>query len=607
MRIGLKIHNKADILALFSKFEKGALQYGHLGNGRLKLGTIAPHYDDNQAQIEGFLRLLWGAGPRGKQGCGAYQLNFYEQGILNGVDPLSQYYWGKIHDYDQLMVEVASLDMFLLETKSFFWNQLSVDKQHQIVSWIAQINHQHVHSNNWRFFRVLTNVTLYKLDQPYSRNRLDEDLAFIDSCYVKGGWYFDGTLSQQDYYIAWAFHYYGLLYAHYMADVDPERAKRFTKRATTFAKSFAYWFDQDSGAGVPFGRSLTYKFAQVAFWSMLVYTNNQVLPWGQIKSMIFKNLQYWTVQELLHEDGTMAQGYAYDNPFIMENYNGAGSPYWAMKVFILLAVPDTHPFWRATQEPVPLVSKKVCPEANVLIVNEMGKNVQLFPVGQYTHQLHAADKYSKFVYSSLFGFSVQRGPLGLDQGAFDNVLAVSQIGYNHYQPKEKDQQHSLDDKKTTFTWSPQPGVIVYSYIVPLVPWHVRIHVIKTDHAIDYADGGFAVPTINSHKQDQRAQVQTSDGCVYVHNGLASGAYTQTIGARAIGITPVPDTNLLFPHTIIPTITGSLPAGKHYLYDTFFGCVTEQIAEVLVRRPQIKIVDTQVIIMQNQNCVTITLK
>ena len=34
----------------------------------------------------------------------------------------------------------------------------------------------------------------------------------------------------------------------------------------TFAKTFIYWF-ADNGEAVPYVRSLTYRFAQCAFWS----------------------------------------------------------------------------------------------------------------------------------------------------------------------------------------------------------------------------------------------------------------------------------------------------------------------------------------------------
>ena len=42
-------------------------------------------------------------------------------------------------------------------------------------------------------------------------------------------------------------------------------------------------------------------------------------------------------------------GYGYPNLFMCESYNSAGSPYWALKAFLPLALPEDHPFWTAEE------------------------------------------------------------------------------------------------------------------------------------------------------------------------------------------------------------------------------------------------------------------
>ncbi len=54
------------------------------------------------------------------------------------------------------------------------------------------------------------------------------------------------------------------IYATFMQDEDPEWAQRFKERAILFAQDFVYYFDED-GEALPYGRSLTYRFAQRAF------------------------------------------------------------------------------------------------------------------------------------------------------------------------------------------------------------------------------------------------------------------------------------------------------------------------------------------------------
>ena len=67
--------------------------------------------------------------------------------------------------------------------------------------------------------------------------------------------------------MSFGIHFYCLLYARFMEKEDPEHTALFKERAKTFSESFIYWFD-DEGKALPFGRSLTYRFAQAAFFRL---------------------------------------------------------------------------------------------------------------------------------------------------------------------------------------------------------------------------------------------------------------------------------------------------------------------------------------------------
>ena len=116
---------------------------------------------------------------------------------------------------------------------------------------------------------------------PWNEKQPHEDLSKLDSWYLGDGWYCDGEPSQIDYYIPFGMHYYGLIYAWCMEREDPERSRRFKERAARFAEDFLYWFE-DGGRAVPFGRSLTYRFAQSACFSALAFAGVEALPWGVI-------------------------------------------------------------------------------------------------------------------------------------------------------------------------------------------------------------------------------------------------------------------------------------------------------------------------------------
>lgn len=49
-------------------------------------------------------------------------------------------------------------------------------------------------------------------------------------------------------------------------------------------------------------------------------------------------------QPIFNNDGTLSIGYAYPNLNIADQYISPGSPYWAFKIFLPLALPDSHPF-----------------------------------------------------------------------------------------------------------------------------------------------------------------------------------------------------------------------------------------------------------------------
>ncbi|MFP4975550.1 DUF2264 domain-containing protein [Paenibacillus sp. CN-4] len=50
-------------------------------------------------------------------------------------------------------------------------------------------------------------------------------------------------------------------------------------------------------------------------------------------------------QPFFDRSGLLTVGYAYPNLVISENYNATGSPYSALKTFLLLALAEDSAFW----------------------------------------------------------------------------------------------------------------------------------------------------------------------------------------------------------------------------------------------------------------------
>ena len=75
------------------------------------------------------------------------------------------------------------------------------------------------------------------------------------------------------------------------------------------------------------------------------------LGWGEIKGLLLRNLRAWLRLPIFDRDGVLTVGYGYPNLCISEGYNAPGSPYWGLKAFFALALPQEHPFWQAEEKP----------------------------------------------------------------------------------------------------------------------------------------------------------------------------------------------------------------------------------------------------------------
>ncbi|WEV75208.1 DUF2264 domain-containing protein [Bifidobacterium sp. ESL0800] len=277
-------------------------------------------------------------------------------------------------------------------------------------------------------------------------------------------------------------------------------AKRYTllrQRATAFVPSYANWFAAD-GACLPFGRSLDYRFAQAAFWGAAAFAGID-LPtgWslGDVKHLLLGNLRWWFRQNIFQSDGLIPIGYAYPNMNMAEGYNGPASAYWALKTFIFLCIPESAPFWTTRESDdfkfEPLLLQ---PEPRMLVAHSRtGLEVQAFTAGQHAPEHNHTDaKYEKYVYSTTFGFSTPKAATVLKQMACDNTLAVSESEY-HWRTAFGYADYAVHGDYVYSRWEPWSDVTIRNFIVPLMPWHIRVHVVDSGRALHLAEGGFAMP------------------------------------------------------------------------------------------------------------------
>ncbi|MGP0584062.1 DUF2264 domain-containing protein [Paenibacillus timonensis] len=564
------LQTRSDMVKALEQLVSPLRPFYSRGGARLALGQTGVSYPATVAEMEGFSRVLWGLVPLLAGGGSSELWEIVLDGIRSGTNPEHEEYWGEVGDYDQRLVEMAAFGYALALIPKQIWEPLRPVERDRLYRWLNQMNQHSCYDCNWLFFNVLVNVGFRKVGLPYDAVQLERNLDRLDAFYLEDGWYSDGIGGHSDYYVPFAFHYYGLLYARLMEEEEPQRSEMFKERAAAFAYDFLAWFAPD-GAALPYGRSLVYRFAQSAFWSALAYAGVEGFPAGVLKGLVLRNLRWWLNQPIRSSDGLLTVGYAYPNLVMAENYNSPGSPYWALKAFLPLALPEDHPFWTAEELPLPeLPALSVQRPAHLVLARDnTSGHVAAFNSGHRgtNEHTHTSAKYEKFVYSTGFGFSVPRAEWGLAQGAFDSMLALSERGENLYRVRRRNLDMSIQDNVLVALWKPWSDVEVSTWIVAGLPWHVRIHRIVNGRPLDAAEGGFALGVETELTEWMEAD-RTAAGAASPYG--ASGVQNLLGYETAELIRPNANTNILHPRTVLPTLHASLKPGVHVLASAIFG-------------------------------------
>ncbi len=562
-----RLHSKEDFRELFLDIVNPLIPYYSREKATLHLGVTATSYDRRAIGLEAFSRPLWGLVPFWAGGGQAPAFDeIYRKGLTAGTNPDSKEYWGGFRAFDQRFVEMAAISYGLILTPEKMWEPLNEKEKDNLVNWLYGINEYELPICNWILFAVLVNIALKKLGRKYDKEKLNYYLNGVDTFYLGDGWYQDGDSGQKDYYISFAIHFYSLFYVKVMKEEDSERCELYQNRADTFAKQFIYWFD-DNGAALPYGRSLTYRFSQVSFWCACLMADVQPFSVGVIKGIIARHLCDWMKKPMFDRNDILTIGYGYPNLVMGERYNGPGSPYWALKTFAILMLPDEHPFWAAEAEPMPkLKMQMVLPFADMVICRYENHNTA-FVSGKYSPFGHGQTpaKYGKFAYDTRFAFSVAKSTNEIHEAAPDSMLAFYVNGYVYV--RRICEEFHVSQNEITSKWTPYPGITVESSIIPTETGHIRKHIVESNIECDAYDCGFAVEI-----DVEGEKIGEIGASAYVENCYSSCHITALCGegkGNIIGADP--NTNLLHPMTRIPAIRYNIAKGRNEI-------VTEITAE-----------------------------
>jgi hypothetical protein len=264
----------------------------------------------------------------------------------------------------------------------------------------------------------------------------------------------------------------------------------------------------------------------------------------------------------------LSVGYGYDNRRMSETYNSAGSPYWCMKAFTMLAAPDDHPFWSGPEaEPDPAGTAALAQAGMVVGCDDVDVVALMAPApGGWSFVEESNAKYQKLAYSSRFGFSGDFAQFGFHH-VTDSMLAVTDPATGARAVRTGTTVASVDGDAACARWSPLPGVRIDTVLWGGAPWHVRVHRIVTDRALALAETGFALPWEPEGFGPERpdtaeaghvAATSAWGGSTIVDLPLRAAPRTAELQALS------PNANVMHPLVIVPGLVTTIEAGTHVL-------------------------------------------
>ena len=547
--------------------------------GGYHLGYAGARHSPKVAVMEGWSRCLWGIGPY-ISGIGDWPgTDELLVTLKRGVDPSDDAYWGDCFDKDQRLVEMASIAMCLLLAPRIFWETLNETEKQNLYRWLSQIEKRELPPTNWCFFRLLVCAAFRNLGLPVDEKAERESLNIIESCYREDGWYQDGKGGGFDFYNPMGFHFYSLILAEFTRRSglsNRDIYQRYIDRAKIFGPRFAAWFHHD-GSVVPYGRSLTYRFAAVSFFCACAFAGVEAIPWGQMKGIVLRHLRWWFSRPAFDSGGVLSVGYAYPNQVIADIYNAPGSSYWALKSYLVLALGDDHPFWQAEESPLPHEELCLSEKTGGFIVSRSGNDTQLLAGGSSIPEMnHSAQKYSKFAYSARFGFNVSLGNYGDGKIGSDSMLLLSE-GDGYWRERREIIEKKIGENWIHSRWQPWPDVDIVTVLIRLGDWHIRIHRINSGRRLQTSEGGFSIPRFGNLSADKSRYAKqdtvkplletAADGEAFIafpdYASRITALENSSLRKGAIAV-PAPNLNIIHPSVVVPVLEGSLEPGKTVL-------------------------------------------
>ncbi|WP_307713942.1 DUF2264 domain-containing protein [Streptomyces sp. V4I23] len=334
-------------------------------NGLISLPGARPSWSGPRSDgLEGYARTFLLAALRVAGAAGEDPHGFlprYAEGLAAGTEgpaptgdlsPQAPDAWPLMADVRQAVVESASVALALRLTRPWLWDTLDDRTRERVVDWLLPALGPSPVDNNWWLFGLTVAGFLQDagIETDRAQRTIDRALGRIEQWWLGDGWYSDGPNRAFDHYNAWALHFYPVLHAHLAG--DKALLDHYGPRLHRHLDDVTRLFDAN-GAPLPYGRSLTYRFAAAAAPWLGALTGHTPLTPGATRRLASGTLRHFLDRGATDERGLLTLGWYGTYEPAVQSYSGPASPYWASKGFLGLLLPATHPVWTDPEEPLP--------------------------------------------------------------------------------------------------------------------------------------------------------------------------------------------------------------------------------------------------------------
>lgn len=572
-----------------------------------KIFLVTDHVGYSVTLLEELLRPLWGISPLlNSEGAYAPLCMQIRQIILEGTDEKSGKCFSRFVKKgdeesfaNQVITEFAGYMLAVVFAKEVLWDPYSEEEKNQVASFIKKwsvIALKYSWPNNHYWFPMLSIIALEKIGIDCSEmwEEMQKGFSVLDKMYISDGWYKDGEFGRFDYYLAWSHHVYPALW-YYLSQgtnyFDEKRAQTYKARTEEFLKFYVHVFDSE-GAYVPFGRSLSYRFAATAIFPAAAMLGCNI-PYGMCRKLMFDNIEYFLKNSIPTEDGVLGAGYLYDSPSLVENYTSQGGAYWCSKAFLALMIEDGAPFWCDEEESYPAklgeyLIKSPVKNINVMVENCKNSGVTMYnntisyvQNGVFTHHFNDMGAcYSKFVYNSKAGFALSAS----DNKSLDNMISLSTKDATMFSARTAFSDLGITDGimvSEHIPFSNDKGSSIKTWILPLGNgFHIRAHRITLSNEYRIIEGGFSL----GYFDDNNTFTANDKGaCVMRADGAKSRMYTVSgTPFKYVRRNHHPGMHIMAPQSAYPAFeTDVLPKGIYYFVSAFALLTDEEMPCICV--------------------------